>query len=88
MANDPPAVKPWGKEGRDTLQKLIDDGKVDITKTDDTDYIDRVRLQYFRQRDRDNCRRNFRTYARNCEIGEHYDGYRRRLAEGGGNEGK
>ena len=52
----------------------------------DTDYIDRVRHQYFRERDRENFRRNFRTYARSCEIGEHFDGWRRRLAEG--DEGK
>jgi hypothetical protein len=86
MANDPPAVKPWGQKQRDDLQDLIDSGKVDITRTRDTDYIDRVRHQYFRERDRENFRRNFRTYARSCEIGEHFDGWRRRLAEG--DEGK
>ena len=87
MANDPPAVKPWGQEGRDTLQKLIDQGKVDISKTDDFKYIDSVRHKYFRERDRDNFRRNFRSYACSCEIGEHFDNYRRRLAQAAG-EGK
>ena len=89
MANDPPAVKPWGQKQKDDLQDLIDEGKVDITRTTDTNYIDRVRHQYFRERGVDNFRRNFRAFARNCEIGEHFDGYRRRLAErGGGDEGK
>ncbi len=88
MANDPPAVKPWGQKQKDDLQDLIDEGKDDITRTGDTDYIGRVRHQYFRERDRDNFRRNFRMYARSCKIGEHFDGYRRRLAERGGDEGK
>ncbi len=64
MANDPPAVKPWGQKQKDDLQDLIDEGKVDITQTGDTDYINRVRHQYFRERDRDNFRRNSgRTHA-------------------------
>ena len=88
MANDPPAVKPWGQTQKDALQDLIADGNVDITRTDDTTYIDRVRHQHFRERDRDNFRRNFRSYARSCEIGEHFEGYRRRLALAAGGEGK
>ena len=69
MANaDAPSVKQWGKEDKDKLQKLIDDGKIDITKTDDTQYIDRVRHNHFRERDSVNFRRNFRSYARSVEI--------------------
>jgi hypothetical protein len=34
---DAPTVKPWCKEDKNKLQKLIDDGKVNITKTEDTD---------------------------------------------------
>jgi hypothetical protein len=44
---DAPAVKPWYKDDKNKLQKLIDDGKVDITKTEDTDYIDSIRHKYF-----------------------------------------
>ena len=84
MANaDAPSVKQWGKEDKDKLQKLIDDGKIDITKTDDTQYIDRVRHNHFRERDSVNFRRNFRSYARSVEIEEHYAGYRARLAARG-----
>ncbi len=85
MADAPP-IKPWGQKQKDDLQKLIDTGKVDITKTDDFDYIDQVRHKYFRERKVDNFRRNFRTYACSLEIGEHFDGLRRRHAQGG--EGK
>ena len=85
MANDPPAVKPWGQQQKDALQDLINEGKVDLKRTDDLTYIDRVRHQHFRERDRDNFRRNFRSYARSCEIGEHFEGYRRRLALAKGN---
>ncbi len=88
MANDPPAVKPWGQKQKDVLQDLINEGKVDITRTDDTNYINHVRHQHFRERDRDNFRRNFRSYARSCKIGEHFEGYPRRLALAAGGEGK
>ena len=78
-----PSVKQWGKEDKDKLQKLIDDGKIDITRTNDTQYIDRVRHNHFRERDSVNFRRNFRSYARSVEIEEHYAGYRARLAARG-----
>jgi hypothetical protein len=39
MAYAPP-VKPWGKADKKYLQKLIDMGKVNITKTADGAYID------------------------------------------------
>jgi len=80
---DAPAVKPWCKDDKDRLQRLIQDGRVDITKTDDTSYIDRVRHTHFRERDSLNFRRNFRSFARSVEIEEHYAGYRARLAAGG-----
>jgi hypothetical protein len=41
MADAPP-VKPWGQNDKELLQKLIDRGKLDITRTGDTDYIDRI----------------------------------------------
>ncbi len=40
---DAPTVKPWGPLDKETLQKLIDKGKVDITRTDDLAYIDQVK---------------------------------------------
>ena len=47
----PPPVKPWGKIDKKLLQKLIDRGKIDITRVGDTEYIDRIRHKYFRPRD-------------------------------------
>ena len=41
MDDDPPAVKPWGIDDKQYLQRLINKGKVDITRTDH-DYINRV----------------------------------------------
>jgi CHASE1-domain containing sensor protein len=81
---DAPAVKPRCKEDKNKLQKLIDDGKVDIRKTEDTDYINSVRHKYFRERSDHNFRRNFRGYARALTIAKHYNGYRARLAAGEG----
>jgi len=80
---DAPAIKPWCKEDKHRLQRLIDDGRVDITRTNDIEYIDRVRHAHFRERDPVNFRRNFCTYARSFEIEEYYAGYRARLAAGG-----
>jgi len=77
MADAPP-VKPRGQVDKDLLQKLINRGKVDITRTGDTDYyIDRIRYKYFRPRDSDNFRHNFRSYARSCDLENHLRGYRR-----------
>ena len=80
---DAPAIKPWCKEDKDRLQRLIDEERVDITRTDDTQYIERVRHTHFRERDPINFRRNFRSFARSVDIEEHYAGYRARLAAGG-----
>ena len=76
MADAPP-VKPWGQVDKDLLQKLINRGKVDITRTGDTDYIDRICHKYFRPRDSHNFRRNFRSYARSHDLEDHLSGYRR-----------
>ena len=73
-----PPVKPWSKTNKDFLQELIDTGKVDIGRSADTNYIDRVRAKYFRDRDEHNFRRNFRTYARSRELEDTLSGYRRR----------
>ena len=81
MDIDPPRVKPWSKENKDYLQELIDLGKVDIGRSADSKYIDRVRVKYFRDRDELNFRRNFRSYARSREIEDRLSGARR---QGGG----
>jgi hypothetical protein len=73
MANAP-TVKPWGKEDKDHLQKLIDQGKVDITKTANIDYIDIVWHKYFWVRDNHNFCRNFRSYAQMRELEDHQSG--------------
>ena len=78
-----PSVKPWCKDDKGKLQKLIDDGRIDITRTKDIQYIDRVQHSHFRERDLVNFHRNFRSYARSVEIEEHYAGYRARLAARG-----
>jgi hypothetical protein len=76
--DDAPAIKPWGKENKEQLQKLIDQGKVDITRTNDLAYIDRVKHKYFRSHETYNFSRNFRTYARSRELEDHLAGYRQR----------
>ena len=78
----PPPVKPWSSANKKYLQSLIDTGKVDITRSADTTYIDSVRVKYFRERDEHNFRRNFRNYAQSRELEDHLSGYRRR----GGND--
>lgn len=80
---DAPAIKPWCKDDKDKLQRLINDGRVDITRTNDTQYIDRVHHSHFRECDPVNFRRNFQTYARSFKIKEHYAGFRACLAAGG-----
>ncbi len=80
---DVPVIKPWCKEDKDKLLKLIQKGKVDITNTEDTKYIDSIRLKYFREQKVDEFRRNFRSFARLVEIEEHFAGFRARLAARG-----
>ena len=77
------AIKPWCKEDEDKLLKLIEKGKVDITNTEDTEYIDSIRLKYFREQKVDEIRRNFRSFARSVEIEEHFAGFHARLAARG-----
>jgi hypothetical protein len=76
MDDDPPAVKPWGIDDKQYLQRLINRSKVDITRTDH-DYINRVRQKYFRQRNKVNFQRNFKTYARSRELEDEISGARR-----------
>ncbi len=78
-----PSVKPWCKDDKGKLQKLINDGRINITRTEDIQYIDRVQHSHFRERDPVNFCRNFCSYARSVEIEEHYAGYRARLAARG-----
>ena len=78
-----PTVKPWCKDDKGKLQKLINDSRINITRTEDIQYIDRVWHSHFCERDPVNFRRNFRSYARSVEIEEHYAGYRARLAARG-----
>ncbi len=74
MANARP-VKPWGIADKQHLQKLINKGKVDITKTADGDYIDQVRFDHFRLRKTKNFHRNFCSYAKSRELEDHLSGY-------------
>jgi hypothetical protein len=83
MANAP-TIKPWGQEDKDQLQQLINQGKVDITKTTNTDYIDSVWHKYFWARNNRNFCRNFRSYAQAHEHEDCLSGYYRE--RGGGIE--
>ena len=74
--DDAPAVKPWGLLDKEILQKLIDKGKVDITRTSNLAYIDQIKQKYFRGRDKHNFHHNFRNYARSHELKDHLAGYR------------
>jgi hypothetical protein len=75
MADAPP-VKPWEIADKNYLQKLIEKGKVDITKTADSAYIDQVRFDHFRHCDSHNFCRNFQSYTRSRELKDHLSGFR------------
>jgi hypothetical protein len=75
-------VKPWGKDDKDYLQKLINQCKVNISCTADTNYIDSVRHKYFRSRDNHNFWRNFQSYTHSRELEDHLSGYH--CKQGGG----
>ena len=55
-------TKQWGKANKAALANLICDD-VNISKTDDTDYIDKVREEYFSHRERRNFHRNFLDFS-------------------------
>ncbi len=74
MADVPP-VKPWGKADKKNLQKLINTGKFDITKTTNIEYIKKVRHDHFCHRNSHNFRHNFCSYARLQELKDHLSGY-------------
>jgi hypothetical protein len=74
MADAPP-IKPWGKADKQYLQKLINTGKVNITKTADRDYIEQVRFDHFHHRENKNFCGNFCNYARLQELEDHLSGY-------------
>ncbi len=52
------AIKPWCKDDKNRLQKLINDGKVDILKMDEIKYIDPICHKYFREKERVNFFQN------------------------------
>jgi hypothetical protein len=76
--DDAPAAKPWGTEDKEQLQNLINQGKVDITRTNDLAYINRVKHKHFCTRKTYNFRHNFQNYARSRELEDHLAGYQRR----------
>ncbi len=82
MADAPPPVKPWGIADKQHPQKLINKGKVDITKTADGDYIDQVRLNHFRHREAKNFCHNYCNFVRSQELEDHLSGYHQE--QGGG----
>ena len=77
MDDDPPTVKPWEIDDKQYLQRLVNKGRVNITRTDH-DYIDRVHQKYFCHRKKVNFRRNFKTYARSREPEDEISSARRR----------
>ena len=80
---DAPTVKPWGNDDKKKLQQLIDGGKVDISRTEDINYIDSVRFKYYHKHGNVNFHCNFWNYAHSIDIEEHYQGYHTCLAAGG-----
>jgi hypothetical protein len=74
MANAPPG-KPWGIADKNYLQKQIEKGTVDITKSANVAYIDQVRFDHFHHRNSHNSHHNFRSYARLQELKGHLSGY-------------
>ena len=70
------AIKPWCKEDKDKLLKLIKKGKINITNTEDTEFINSIHLKYFHEQKVDNFRCNFRSFARSIKIEEHFAVYR------------
>ena len=81
MANAP-AIKPWCKEDKEKLKKLIGQNKVDIANTDNTNCINSVHHKHFCEQKIDGLRRNFCS-TRSVDIEEHFTGYRAHLAAGG-----
>ena len=81
MANAPP-LKPWEKADKQHLQKLINKGKIVITKTTDGDYIDQVRIDHFCHRKTKNFHCNFHNYAKSWELEDHLSDYH--WEQGGG----
>ncbi len=63
MDDDTPPIKTWGKADKKYLQELINNSKVDIRRTANNQYIDRIHVKFFRERDKKNFQRNFRNYA-------------------------
>ncbi len=80
MANDPTPVKPWGKADK-KIQHLIYESKVDIGRSSDVRYINRISLKYVRERDVPNFCRNFRTCAQSHELEDQISGYQQRQGE-------
>ncbi len=68
---DGPAIKPWCKDDKNRLQKLIDDSKVDIMKTDDIKYINFVCHKYFQEQESINFHCNFWGDACSLNIAKH-----------------
>jgi hypothetical protein len=78
----PPKAKKWGDADEKLLYDLVRSGAVDIDDTSIVN-IERVRQEYFKQRDSYNFRRNFRNYAARLDLEESYRGSRQRAAEEG-----
>ncbi len=63
---DAPQVKKWGKQEKQLLAKLIK--KVDLSRENDVEYIDQVRLKYCHERDYRNFCHNFCNYVQEQEL--------------------
>ncbi len=59
MDNDTPPIKPKGTANKKYPQKLINNGKMDNRRTNNNQYIDRIRVKFFHESDEKNFRRNF-----------------------------
>ena len=75
-------TKQWGKADKAALANLIRDGEVDISKTEDIDYIDKVREEFFTHRERRNFHRNFRDFSAAWATEESRNGERKKESIG------
>jgi hypothetical protein len=68
MANAPPQVKKWGPKDKHLLTKLVTKGKVDLSRTNNLEYIDQV--VWFKHI----CKRNYRNFCCNfCNYAREQD---------------
>jgi hypothetical protein len=75
MDDDPPTVKPWKIADKQYFQKLINNGKINVTRTDH-DYINRVHHKFLSLQ-KGQLPVQFQDYACSRELEDEISGARR-----------